>query len=431
MSRQCSNMRCDDDVTVTEEDGGFMVCDGNNSRLENPLTVPLANVKERPIDWLWENRIPTGMVTLIEGAENVGKSFITLSIAAGVSRGNPFYDGPQKSRSAGHVLLVGDRDGIEQTVLPRLKQMGANLRQCLVYSDMLMEDVSSDAKGRRRCQFPFDFVQLKSIVRKHQSRLVVIDTLADFCPLRQIPEALRQLQSLAAELQISILVTSCNAARRDRQGRVQVRTLKSYSAIRNAWCVIDDPQDPLLKHFVPTRMPFCEAPIGIAFRIKKGIVAWQPLPPPPIDPRELMLQDAEQWLREELASGGLPARQVQADARECGISSKQLYEARHRLGAQTMRIGAGSEGGWWWQLASAAQEPDLHKATTTTEKTPDASAAKSERQMIISPVGGSLTELLSGKALAAGQPYNPAPPAASALPLTGDCQRREAELVKL
>src|SRR5579863_10600519 len=39
------------------------------------------------VQWLWPGRIPRGMVTLVEGAEGAGKSFVALDVAARVSRG--------------------------------------------------------------------------------------------------------------------------------------------------------------------------------------------------------------------------------------------------------------------------------------------------------------------------------------------------------
>ena len=47
----------------------------------------LANVEARAVEWLWEPYVPIGMLTLMSGEPSAGKSFVSLSIAAELSRG--------------------------------------------------------------------------------------------------------------------------------------------------------------------------------------------------------------------------------------------------------------------------------------------------------------------------------------------------------
>lgn len=87
----------------------------------------LSEVEPKPVQWLWEGRIPCGKVTLLDGEPGAGKSLLALDLAARVSRGvamplsrsNP--DGP-----AG-VVLFNDDDNLADTVRPRLEAAGADL----------------------------------------------------------------------------------------------------------------------------------------------------------------------------------------------------------------------------------------------------------------------------------------------------------------
>ena len=45
-----------------------------------------ADVTCRPVDWLWRDRVPRGMLTLLAGDPKLGKSLVTLATAAAVSR---------------------------------------------------------------------------------------------------------------------------------------------------------------------------------------------------------------------------------------------------------------------------------------------------------------------------------------------------------
>jgi hypothetical protein len=61
--------------------------------------VRLENVARRGIDWLWPGRIPIGKVTLLVGDQGLGKSLVTLDLAARVSTGAPWPDEERVARS--------------------------------------------------------------------------------------------------------------------------------------------------------------------------------------------------------------------------------------------------------------------------------------------------------------------------------------------
>ncbi len=44
-------------------------------------------LEPREVEWLWAGRVPLGMITLFAGDPKLGKSFVTLAIAAALSRG--------------------------------------------------------------------------------------------------------------------------------------------------------------------------------------------------------------------------------------------------------------------------------------------------------------------------------------------------------
>src|SRR5512140_1159228 len=52
-----------------------------------PELFALNSRTERPLRWLWQDKIPQGKLTLIEGPPAVGKLFVALDIAARVSTG--------------------------------------------------------------------------------------------------------------------------------------------------------------------------------------------------------------------------------------------------------------------------------------------------------------------------------------------------------
>src|SRR5262245_46791157 len=56
----------------------------------------LAGVQSRPVDWLARGRIPFGMITILDGDPGLGKTTLTIDLAARVSTGRALFDdGPE------------------------------------------------------------------------------------------------------------------------------------------------------------------------------------------------------------------------------------------------------------------------------------------------------------------------------------------------
>lgn len=88
--------------------------------------LDLDDVKLESIKWLWNGWLAKGKFHLLAGAPEAGKTTIALAIAAAVSSGNYWPDGSRAPRE--YVLIWTSEDGIADTIVPRLIQMGADLK---------------------------------------------------------------------------------------------------------------------------------------------------------------------------------------------------------------------------------------------------------------------------------------------------------------
>src|SRR5262249_19601439 len=86
----------------------------------------LTEVAARPIEWLWEGRIPRGKITILDGDPGVGKAALALGLAARVSRGAPMPLSRVGTTPA-DVVIFNDDDSLADTVRPRLEAAGADL----------------------------------------------------------------------------------------------------------------------------------------------------------------------------------------------------------------------------------------------------------------------------------------------------------------
>lgn len=90
--------------------------------------ITLSEVPARPVEWLWEGRIPFGKLTLLDGEPGSGKSALILDLAARVSRGlaMPMMRG---SVAPANVVIFNDDDSIGDTIRPRLEAADADLER--------------------------------------------------------------------------------------------------------------------------------------------------------------------------------------------------------------------------------------------------------------------------------------------------------------
>lgn len=85
-----------------------------------------SDIKPVEVPWLWWPYVPLGRLTLIEGDPGIGKSWITCDIAARVSSGRAL-PGQEVPHPASHVIMLSAEDGLEDTMVPRLMALGADL----------------------------------------------------------------------------------------------------------------------------------------------------------------------------------------------------------------------------------------------------------------------------------------------------------------
>jgi hypothetical protein len=85
--------------------------------------VAVTEIVNRPIEWLWPERIPFQAITLLDGPPGTGKSVLTYDLVARLTSGKPLPNCSEAFSPAGVVLLQAE-DSISGTVLPNLQAMG-------------------------------------------------------------------------------------------------------------------------------------------------------------------------------------------------------------------------------------------------------------------------------------------------------------------
>jgi AAA domain len=162
--------------TIEQPRGGTM---------SNAVFTSLFDIKPETVKWLWEGRIPFGKVTLLESEPGVGKSTLTLELAARISRGAPMPLEKTHIEPANVLIFSGD-DGLADTVRPRLDVAGADLSKIF----------SVDREFER-----------DEIARFHPG-LIILDPLPSYistCCDRTAVDVMRKLGKLAKETGAAVL----------------------------------------------------------------------------------------------------------------------------------------------------------------------------------------------------------------------------------
>ena len=80
------------------------------------------------IDWDWPGVIARGKPLVLAGEKGGGKSTVTCDIAARKSRRQRWpWGGGGKRAAQEHVIIMSAEDDIEDTIVPRLETMGADM----------------------------------------------------------------------------------------------------------------------------------------------------------------------------------------------------------------------------------------------------------------------------------------------------------------
>lgn len=77
----------------------------------------------KPVEWLWEKRVPQGKVTIIEGDPGVGKSSMVVDLVARMTTARPWPDEEDDvpvQRDPHRVLWMTLEDDPSETILPRV-----------------------------------------------------------------------------------------------------------------------------------------------------------------------------------------------------------------------------------------------------------------------------------------------------------------------
>jgi energy-coupling factor transporter ATP-binding protein EcfA2 len=348
------------------------------------ITQCAADITPEPVEWLWSGRVALGKLTLIAGEPGLGKSQVVIAMAAAVTSAGewPCREGraPQ-----GNVVILSAEDDVADTIVPRLMAAGADLKRVRIIRAV------QDPAGRRGFNLTTDLELLeKEIARLGDVRFVTIDPISSYLGPKvdshvnaSVRAVLEPVNEMAARLRIAIVaITHQPKGTGTAAIHRFIGSIAFVAAARGAFMVTRDPEDKDRYLFLPVKNNLARLGNGLAYRLEQrrlvenldhdivaSSVTWESEPVTISADQALQATDAqaggqvpagadaEEFLRDALADGAIAVKDLQADAKQAGLSWATIRRAKDRVGAIVERKshGFGGKGEWLWRL------PDDHK----------------------------------------------------------------------
>jgi putative DNA primase/helicase len=329
--------------------------------------TPVSELKPRPVEWLWPKRVPVGAITVIAGEPGLGKSLLTLDLAARLSRG-------ELATEAANSLLLTAEDAREQTLVPRLIAAAADGTRVHV------PPKSQDALDLP-LRIPNDISRIRDLMRAGEVRLLVVDPFSAHLPGRvngnsdkSVRGALAPLAALAEEQELAVvLVAHLNKGEGADALRRIGGSIALPAAARSVLLLTRDPDDPeetqgslrvlahvksnlgrlegSLSYRVDTRkVAGLEDPVAVMRELGASRYTGEQLLALDKQEARSKREEARALLEAELADGVRPATELTAAAKMLGISPTTLDRAKQDLDVKSVKLDLGR---WGWKLPEA------------------------------------------------------------------------------
>lgn len=337
----------------------------------------LSDVQPETLEWLWPDRIPLGKLVLLAGDPGLGKSFVTCDLAARVSSGRAWPDGSTWEQPVGSVVMFNCEDGLADTIRPRLDRAGADVSKIVAIEGVKVLDSETGESRQRGFTLAADLPTLERVVAGlDDCRLVVIDPISAYCgdadshKNAEVRALLAPLAELAERFRVAILMVTHLAKSAGSKAIYRAMGSMAFAAAARAvWLVAKSPDDEARRLILPAKMNLAADPTGLAYRLVDGAVCWESEPIRMHADELLALEanskpdtnrnqrdEASEWLRDTLANGSRPSKEVIADGREHGHSEATLRRAYKDMGGKPTKNGM--DGGWMMSLPSASSSRD-------------------------------------------------------------------------
>ncbi len=334
----------------------------------SPLKLKVYNLQDvvpKQITWLWPGRLPVGKFCMLAGDPGLGKSYMTLDIAARISLGGKWPDGGDVP--LGNVLIISVEDGLEDTIAPRLILLGADLSRIRYIGPTVESDTE-----RKGFNLQDHLQLLEEEILKFQATLLILDPVLAFTGNKDTHKS-SDVRAVMAPLAEMADATGCTIEAiihlNKKSGEFNsiyrlTGSLDFAAAARSVMVVGKHPDIEGRRVFAPVKMNLSAMPASLEYSfLEDGTFAWGQettleandiLSAPVNEEDKTVREQVKDFLLDLLHDGPINARDVWKAVDEHGYAKNTVRRAADEIGVVTWqnkhKTGTKGSPGWAWGL---------------------------------------------------------------------------------
>lgn len=339
-----------------------------DEQLGSFLTVSMAQVEEKNIDWVWYPYLARGEITILEGDPGLGKSYLAQILGAHIVDGKSMPCVKAFKTVKGRVCYFDLEN-----------DAGAVTKRRLVDNDCSEKGLDSYFQEERYFRIDDD-TSLDTIyeaLERHKPLMVVFDTLntyigkVDTHKAPETQQALAQFKEMAKRFNCSVVVV--RHLTKSTKGPALYRGQGSISFTGMARVVVtigQHPEEENTRVLAVTKCNVTKRPLALTYSIvslpdtlkfqdrskiewgdfvdltSDEIVSVQPA-------KRERTEEIEDFLREILADGPMQLRAIERAAEARGIGMKSLRRKANELGIVRQTTGFGRNRSAIWSIPTS------------------------------------------------------------------------------
>jgi len=317
-------------------------------------------IKSRPIEWLWPQRFAKGKYSLLAGPPGLGKSQITCSMAAIITTGGVWPTSRDRCE-VGSVIFITCEDDPEDTIKPRLEATGADMERCYFLDHTRTFDGDGNPV-RATFNLNRDVGKLEEMVDYVGNvSAVFIDPItaysagSDSFKTTDVRAMLAPIQELAQEQSFAFIAVSHPNKDTSQAALDRITGSNAYgAAARAAYLIYEDKDEPGKRMMLPAKNNIGNDTEGFSYSIQGYTTSDGYLTSRVVWSDELVsrkaqdmtqhggdgasaIDEAIDFLKEELSAGPVLATEVISNANSLEISKRTLDRAKKELSVQTKK----------------------------------------------------------------------------------------------
>jgi hypothetical protein len=327
--------------------------------------VCLSDIEDRPVDWLWQDRLASGTLAMVSGDPGTGKTWVALAIAAALSRGRvPSSPVPltADTREPDNILYASAGNEAAELVRPRFARLDGDPARLFLLRGVLSAGSTQSTSLSLR-----DTPMLEDALERTRARLLIIDPLHSYLwavdrhRANESGRAFDNLARLAEKHRCCILLVRHLRKRGAGQASIDLS-----SAIRTEFLAGSNPDAPTRAALVQIKSNLGPLAPSLGYTIDQtGGFSWTG--PSKLTPEELMTDRpiaaglprrklVAEWLRQNLLEGKRSQYSIEAAAECDGVCITTLRRAKFDLGVISTKESV--SGPWHWALPQNGQPPN-------------------------------------------------------------------------